>query len=48
VQGSDGLLVDGFDRDRMDLLVARGLEQGFGVGAIGLGAVAVTADLGRR
>jgi hypothetical protein len=45
VQGIGGLLVDGFNRDGKDVLVASGLEEGFGVGAVGLVALAVASHM---
>jgi hypothetical protein len=48
VQGGDGLLVDRFHRDGVVLPVTSGLEQGLGIGPVGLGPVAVAADLGGR
>lgn len=45
MQGIGGLLVDGFNRDGKDVLVASGLEEGFGVGAVGLVALAVASHM---
>jgi hypothetical protein len=48
VQGIDGLLVQGFDRDRGDVLLASGLEEGFGVGPVRLVALTVASHMGGR
>jgi hypothetical protein len=41
VEGGEGLLVDGLDGDRVDVFVAGGLEEGLGIGAVGLVALAI-------
>lgn len=46
VQGRDGLLLQGFHGDRRDLLVATSLEDGPGIGPIGLVAQTVASDMG--
>jgi hypothetical protein len=45
VQGGEGLLLDGFDGDGVDILVAKGLEKAFGVGTVGLVAMNVGPDV---
>ena len=47
VQRRDGLLLDGLDRHRSDVLVAIGFEKCFGVGLVGLTAADVTVDVMR-
>jgi hypothetical protein len=42
------LLIEGFDGDRGDVLVTSGLEEGLGVGSIGLVSLAVAGHMGRR
>ena len=48
MQGGDGLLIEGFDGDRDDVLVAGGLKEGLGVGSIGLVSLAVAGHMGGR
>jgi hypothetical protein len=48
VQGVDGLLIQGFDRDRCDILVASSLEEGFGVGPVRFVALSVASHMGWR
>jgi hypothetical protein len=48
MQGGEGLLGDGLDRDGADLIVAVGLEHALGVGAVGLVAANVGAHGVRR
>jgi hypothetical protein len=48
MQGGDGLLVDGFDGDGSDLLVASGFEEGFGIGTVGLVALAIPGHVSGR
>jgi hypothetical protein len=48
VQGSQHMLIEGFRGDRMDVLVAKGLEECFGIGAVGLVARGVGAGGVRR
>ena len=42
---SERLLGDGLDRHRLQVGIAVGLEQGLGVGAVGLVATAIGADV---
>jgi hypothetical protein len=48
VQSVDGLLIQGFDRDRCDILVASSLEEGFGVGPVRFVALSVASHMGWR
>jgi hypothetical protein len=45
VQGVDGLLIDGFDGDGRDGLVASGFEEGLGIGPVGLVALAIAGHV---
>jgi hypothetical protein len=45
VQGGKGLLLDGFDGDGMDVLVAIGLEEALSVGSVGFVATDVGSDV---
>jgi hypothetical protein len=45
VQGIDGLLVEGLDGDRRDLLIASGFEKGLGIGLVGFVALAIAGDV---
>jgi len=48
VQGRDGLLVQGFNGDRGDILIPSSLEESLGVGPIGLVALAIASHMGGR
>jgi hypothetical protein len=48
MQGSDGLLIEGFDGNWDDVFVPLGLEESLGIGAIGLVALSVAGDVGGR
>ena len=48
VEGRDGLLVQSFDGDADDVLVACGFEKGQGIGPIGLVSQPVPSDVGGR
>ena len=47
MERGEGLLADGFDGDRMNLVVPRRLEQGFRVRAVGLAAADVAVHIVR-
>jgi hypothetical protein len=48
VQRVDGLLFEGFDRDRGDVLVTNGLKESLGIGAVGFVSLAIASDMGGR
>ena len=48
VQRIEGLLIQGFDGDRGDVLIASSLEQGFSVGPVGFVSLAVASHMGGR
>ena len=47
MEGDQGLVLDRFHRDRVERRVAGRFEQGLGIGAVGLVAVAIASDVTR-